>query len=206
MTTRILPSHANLRCAARVTRTIAMSALVALSLLGTSGCVAEFGDPDDGAYRDQDVASSEHELANGELVELKPATGFYITKCADVMDGSHANGTPLLQWDCWGPAHQRFRTYVDSAGYWTIVASHSGKCLDVFSPYDGEPIRQNDCHGGDSQKFLLDYYGLFYEIRSKVTRKCLDVANRSPFNGAVIQQWGCHGGDNQRFQIQHVGW
>ena len=181
-------------------RSIAMSAVVALSLLGISGCVAEFGgDTDDGAYFNEDeVDSSEHMVVNGQRVQIRAA---HSLKCAD-SSPSTSNGVPLVQWDCWGGTNQRFYTYLQPDGFWKIVSAYSGKCLEVANPwYDGEVVRQNGCHDGDTQDFTIEYSAGSHFIRTRVTGKCLDVSGYGLGNGAYIVQWGCNWMLNQRFYI-----
>ncbi|MFJ9949686.1 RICIN domain-containing protein [Kitasatospora sp. NPDC091207] len=38
-----------------------------------------------------------------------------------------------------------------------------------------------------------------FEIRSALTNKCLEVADRRTDNGAPVRQWTCTGGDNQQW-------
>lgn len=190
--------------AALAARSIATSAVVALSLLGVSGCVADFGgDTDDGAYLDQeDLGSSAHEVVHGDRVRILAA---HSLKCLDLQGGSPHNGAPLTQWDCWGGQNQRFYVYVQPDGYWTIVPEMSGgKCLELVNTWqDGELVRQYDCHGGDSQRFALEHSAGSYFIRPKSNGKCLDVPGYSWTNGVGIIQFGCGGVLNQRFYIEN---
>jgi hypothetical protein len=76
------------------------------------------------------------------------------SRCADVLGASVDNGAPVVQWDCNGGPNETFqlRPVLDPAGadtgYVQIVASHSGKCLDVTgaATNDGAPVQQYDCH------------------------------------------------------------
>ena len=76
------------------------------------------------------------------------------SRCADVLGSSVDNGAPVVQWDCSGSPNEVFqlRPVLDptgaDTGYVQIVASHSGKCLDVAggATNDGAPIQQWDCH------------------------------------------------------------
>lgn len=47
--------------------------------------------------------------------------------------------------------------------------------------------------------------GDVYELVSRHSNKCLDVASSSLANGAKVQQWTCNGTNAQRFRTQNVG-
>jgi len=88
-----------------------------------------------------------------------------------------------------------------------IVATHSGKCLDVEGAHqdDGTNVQQWACGGGPNQRWrLVNMGGGFYEIVAVHSGKCLDVAGGSHDNGANVIQWRCHGGDNQLWRIEPV--
>lgn len=75
----------------------------------------------------------------------------------DVTGGPAAtgNGIRLEQWNDWEGANQRFRLVPLSPGSYQIMATHSGKCLDVqaSSTQDFAPIQQWSCTGAANQQF-----------------------------------------------------
>jgi len=77
----------------------------------------------------------------------------------DVAGGPAAiqDGAGVIQWPYWGGSNEIWRLTPASNGYFSIVASHSGKCLDVagISPNDGAPLQQWSCWGGDNQTWQL---------------------------------------------------
>ncbi|PSM31158.1 hypothetical protein BVG81_006805, partial [Haliangium sp. UPWRP_2] len=82
------------------------------------------------------------------------------------------------------------------AGWISIVATHSLKCLDVDVSSDslanGRPLQQWACWGGANQKFLLvDAGDGSYFIKVQHSLKCLDVdvSSDSLANGRRVQQW-----------------
>lgn len=86
---------------------------------------------------------------------------------------------------------------------YTLMARHSGKCLDVEagSLQDGGNIQQWSCHAGLNQKFRLERHGSGYRLRSLASGKCVDVQGAGQGNGVNIHQWACHDGDNQRVNL-----
>lgn len=87
-----------------------------------------------------------------------------------------------------------------------MVAQHSGKCLDVVdaSRSNGAKVQQYTCHSGLNQQWILwpkivTGAGIYHEIRSLSSDKCLDIEGVSQANRARAEQYTCHGGDNQLF-------
>jgi Ricin-type beta-trefoil lectin domain len=92
--------------------------------------------------------------------------------------------------------------------YYTLVAKHSGKCLDVAgkSLQNSANVQQWSCTGGDNQRWTLVAMGDgSYEVVGKQSGKCLDVAGQSLLNAANIQQYTCWGGQNQRWRFVSTG-
>ena len=94
-----------------------------------------------------------------------------------------------------------------TSGFTPLIASHSGKCLDVNgeSLDDGAAIIQWQCHSRDNQQWRLEVAGDGYSrIVSRHSGKCLDVSDGSAADGASIIQGQCHGGDNQQWRLEVV--
>lgn len=138
-------------------------------------------------------------------------------KCLNVAGAAKADKTPIVQWDCSEWAHDNFVFESRGDGYYTISPAHArGSCLDVdwnrrFD--EGVQIELYRCHGGDNQAFRLQYAGgQYFQVVSKVSGKCLDVAAHSTSSGAAIIQWNCKlgpdwavGNGNQYFKREYVG-
>ena len=93
-----------------------------------------------------------------------------------------------------------------------IVASHSGKCLDVSgaSRDNGAVTHQWDCRGKGQQNQLWTLRPVrdgYYQIVAAHSMKCLDVSEVSRANGAVAHQWECVGPEqaNQLWSLKTVG-
>ncbi|MFL6446706.1 MAG: RICIN domain-containing protein [Bryobacteraceae bacterium] len=71
--------------------------------------------------------------------------------------GATQDGAPVIQSPYRGGSNEMWQITSDSDGYYTIVALHSGKCVDVsdISKSDGAPVHQWTCWGGDNQKWQL---------------------------------------------------
>lgn len=129
--------------------------------------------------------------AMAQAVAIESAT---TGKCLDLPNGSTANGTRLLMFDCvatsanqgfeWGPGNS-LRIF--------------GKCVDA----QGGQLRQGDavaiweCNGGANQVWTLGADG---QMRLGSSALCLDVEGDNRGNGARLVVWGCGGYANQKFR------
>lgn len=91
--------------------------------------------------------------------------------------------------------------------YYTLHFQHSGKCIDVEGNqlHDGAKVLQYDCHGGDNQKFLLQYNSddNTYYIVNKHSGKVLDIP--WPHNTSMpIHQWSLWFGVNQKWILDQT--
>jgi len=85
----------------------------------------------------------------------------------------------------------------------TLVARHSGKCLDVVTAANRALLVQNSCTGVSSQRFsFAPTDGGFYRVVAANSGRCLDVYGQSIALKAVIQQWDCWNGLNQQFRFE----
>ncbi|HEY8101101.1 MAG TPA: RICIN domain-containing protein [Burkholderiaceae bacterium] len=92
----------------------------------------------------------------------------------------------------------------------TIVAKHSGKCLDVrggvTATGNGAPIEQWTCSGQANQAWTLkDMGGAQYELIASNSNKCVDIFNGGTANGTAIQQMDCTGQPNQLWKVNSLG-
>lgn len=84
-------------------------------------------------------------------------------RCADVSGINVATGTNLLQWDCQTSPdaanlrNQLFALRPATGGAYTLVAKHSGLCVDVPNGVAtlGTQLRQWTCNGAAAQAFTL---------------------------------------------------
>ena len=92
----------------------------------------------------------------------------------------------------------------------TIVASHSGSCLDVAgaSVEDDANVQQWSCGDGANQRFTLaplDTLEDTYLIVAEHSLQCIEVPNSATGNGTSIRQSTCDGGANQSFRLEPNG-
>lgn len=91
------------------------------------------------------------------------------------------------------------------AGWFELVARHSGKCLAVqnASQTPGALTEQWTCSGGTSQLWqATPVANGAFEIVANNSGAGLDVQGSSTANGALVQQWPYWGGANQRWLLQ----
>jgi hypothetical protein len=112
-------------------------------------------------------------------------------KCMDA-GWSHANSTPVVQWDCYDAATQSW-SWNGSA----IVNVDSGKCLDAqWSHANSTAVVQYDCYGGATQQWAFRVNGDGYAIMNLDSGKCLDAV-WSHANGTTLVQYDCYAGATQ---------
>ncbi len=107
--------------------------------------------------------------------------------CLDVGAAGMQNGAPLVLWDCHDGGNQKFT--FDSKE--RLVASHSGKCLDLDGP--SGKVQQYTCLDGANQKWYTDSQG---RIRSRVNNQCLKTVG-AKLSQAIVTF--CGDGDDQKF-------
>jgi hypothetical protein len=108
----------------------------------------------------------------------------------DVNEGSSANGTPMVIWDCHTRANQQFT----QNGQELRVL---GKCLEVpANSAAGTRARIWDCTGGANQRWTFNTNGT---ISNGQTGLCLDVNANGTANGTAVIVWNCHTASNQRW-------
>ncbi|MEU8238489.1 ricin-type beta-trefoil lectin domain protein [Actinoplanes missouriensis] len=111
-------------------------------------------------------------------------------RCLDVPNGSTANGTQPIIWDCSGGANQRW-TYDGQ----TLRAV--GKCLD--SPTGataGAKAQLWDCSGAANQRWTFVSGST---VRNAQSGLCLDVTGNATANGTAVGLWTCTNSSNQRW-------
>ena len=123
-------------------------------------------------------------------------------KCMDVTGVSYDNGAPIQLYDCLGGTqyNQVFYLVQNPSNAWEvrIVASHSGKCLDVqgVSQSPGAILQQYDCLGWNQRNQVFYMYPLYPGNRWYIqpTHSYQYVTYQGLFNGASVFQWPTGGG------------
>lgn len=126
-------------------------------------------------------------------------------KCVDVFAGSRDNDAKITQQTCTGLGGQlfEFRESPTQAGYYTIVNSRSGRCLDVVGHSNpGANVVQWDCHGGDNQLFKpIKKLRESFNLRVKGSELCLNLLGNDNTNGRILGTWTCDEGKNALFNF-----
>ncbi|WP_433512168.1 RICIN domain-containing protein [Nonomuraea sp. CA-143628] len=118
-------------------------------------------------------------------------------KCIGLANnGSTANGTPLVIWDCHFHPDQIWQGNNDRS---IRTLAGSGKCVGLAnngSTANGTPLVIWDCHLHPDQQWRFAALGAnIYSIRSFAasTPKCVGLANNgSTANGTPLVIWDCH--------------
>jgi len=93
--------------------------------------------------------------------------------------------------------------------YYRLVASHSGKCIDVpaWSTANAVQLQQYTClEPGTNQRvtFVPVGGGPYYMVKFFHSGKCLDVAAYSRDYAGAIHQYDCLGNGNQQFRLEYL--
>ncbi|MGM1062669.1 RICIN domain-containing protein [Saccharothrix sp. Mg75] len=117
-------------------------------------------------------------------------------RCAEIANGSTANGTQARLWDCQGGTHQR---WTHTAGKQLVV--YGNKCLDANGQgtANGTAAITWDCHGGVNQQWNVNADGTITGVQSGL---CLDASGNGTANGTPLHLWSCHGGANQKWTVR----
>ncbi|WP_346836715.1 RICIN domain-containing protein [Microbulbifer sp. SAOS-129_SWC] len=135
-------------------------------------------------------------------------------KPIDVSDVSMDAGAKIHLWDERGGDNQKWTlepvVYAPAVqdGIYNIVATHSGKCLDVpgSSTAAGTQLQQYACNGTGAQAFeLLHQADGYYRIRNTNSDLSLSVRDFADAAGAAIEQGEGYGSDNQLFRLVPYG-
>ncbi len=92
-------------------------------------------------------------------------------------------------------------------GTYTIVASNSGKCVEVAgaATASGSNVQQNTCSKSKGQIWSVSNMGSgWYRLANPHALKAMDVSSNSTADGANIQIYTNNGTPAQRFAIQRV--
>ena len=114
--------------------------------------------------------------------------------------GALASYSRITEIEAWGVP--------PAATYYSIVAKHSGKCMDVegASTAAGALVKQYTCNGGTNQQWqIVSVGGGYYKIVARHSGKVLDVQWGSLDNGAPIWQWDENGTAAQQWAMTDVG-
>ena len=99
---------------------------------------------------------------------------------------------------------------VTAAGgpYQTLIARHSGKCLDIPSQSQaiGQELAQYTCNGGNNQRFWArDAGGGHVRLVTRHSSLCLAVSGGSTANAAHVVQETCGSGAEQQWLLSDAG-
>lgn len=136
-------------------------------------------------------------------IYVGPISAKHSGRCLDVAGGPQAtgNGNDIDQWSCTGEANQEWTVQERSGGQYELVATSSGKCLQVpDGATNGTVLEQWDCQEVDRQRWTITDEGDgFNRLVSVATSKCVEVQGASTADFALVQQSDCTGADHQQW-------
>ena len=115
-----------------------------------------------------------------------------------------ADGANIVLWSEANAAEQRWSFVHQDKGYYQVMASHSGKCLEVAggSPSNGATVDQQTCGNSANQQWRIDPLNDgMVRLVARSDGKVVDVANCRMADGATIQTWIWLNNDCQRFHL-----
>ena len=124
----------------------------------------------------------------------------------------NASTNSYEQWDWHGGSNQRWQISKSQAGNYYIRNMSNNHAMDVLygSMNNGQYVVDYEYNGGINQQWQLVPTTIeqiipdgYYEIRSAVSGKNLEVYGVSMLSGAKITQWYATGGKNQKWKVEN---
>ena len=124
----------------------------------------------------------------------------------------NASTNSYEQWDWHGGSNQRWQISKSQAGNYYIRNMSNNHAMDVLygSINNGQYVVDYEYNGGINQQWQLVPTKIeqvmpdgYYEIRSAVSGKNLEVYGVSTQGGAKITQWDATGGNNQKWKLEN---
>lgn len=172
-------------------------------------------------YATADAVLSAHDATGANYVQAVPLSrqqesGFYLWQQVSLIYTANNTGKVRIHlihkprvgpifWDEVGIAELMGSQPAASAV--SLIANHSGKCLDVTNAgtQNGAKLQQWECNGSAQQKFWLSpAAGGSYAIIG-FAGKVLDVTGQSMANTAPIEQWDYWVGSHQQWYLVQAG-
>ena len=124
----------------------------------------------------------------------------------------NASTNSYEQWDWHGGSNQRWQISKSQAGNYYIRNMSNNHAMDVLygNTGNGQYVVDYEYNGGINQQWQLVPTTIeqiipdgYYEIRSAVSGKNLEVYGVSMLSGAKITQWYATGGKNQKWKVEN---
>ena len=124
----------------------------------------------------------------------------------------NASTNSYEQWDWHGGSNQRWQISKSQAGNYYIRNMSNNHAMDVLygNTGNGQYVVDYEYNGGINQQWQLVPTKIeqvmpdgYYEIRSAVSGKNLEVYGVSTQGGAKITQWDATGGNNQKWKLEN---
>ncbi|MER5888765.1 RICIN domain-containing protein [Streptomyces sp. NPDC001941] len=141
------------------------------------------------------LAGPAHAGVSGQYTFRNAATG----KCLDIQAGSTADNAVLQQFSCNGKSHQRFSLAFQVDDPTSLMrATHSNKCLQVFSSTPGSTIVQRPCDNVSQQRWeFVELGGNSVLVKNTASGLCLDDGGAPSGSRREVRQTVCTGAATQ---------
>jgi galactose oxidase len=117
-----------------------------------------------------------------------------------------ASGAIVVQTPATSALNDNWSLVPTLGGYYHVIAQHSGLAMTATSTQFGASVVQRAPSLSSSDDWCFIPVGNSnYEIRNRLSTKCIDVADFSQVAGARVQMWPYVGGPNQKFTVEAVG-
>ena len=136
------------------------------------------------------------------------------SKCIDITNASLSTEALARIETCDDGTSQRWKLINNDDDLFSMVAIHSGKCLDVKASHAGQTngrnVQQYPCHGGSNQLWEIVPDGSHVEFIVDHSNKCLHASQGQgslirPFRReGLLEQWDCDNDDWQKWLLTVV--
>ncbi|HEY1011846.1 MAG TPA: RICIN domain-containing protein [Herpetosiphonaceae bacterium] len=129
-------------------------------------------------------------------------------RCADVPNGSTADGAGIQQWGCNSSNAQQWELIPTDSGYYRLISRASGKAMSIVggATTDGALIHQWPWIGNPDQQWAVQPTADgWVRLVARNSGKALSVVNGATGDGVRLHQWPYGGGFDQQWRLAPVG-
>jgi hypothetical protein len=171
------------------------------NVVGIAGCGTNAGASAQQATWQKDNTCQQFRLQPIDRVKIVNAKR---VKPLAVDTASIADGANVVLWSEANAAEQRWSFVHQDNGYYQILASHSGKCLQVAggTTANGAKVDQQACRSSANQQWRIDPLNDgMVRLVARSDGNVVNVANCRMADGAPIQTWIWLNNHCQRFHL-----
>lgn len=152
-------------------------------------------------------------LTNAVIAAQQVDDGTYIIrnkftdKVLDLVNGSRANGTNIIQYSQTGGTNQQWRVHYLGDNKYSLTNLAGGGKAEVYGndSSDGANISQWASNGSAEQNWVLtDQGGGYFRVLNDGTGKAMEVYDWDTSDAANVSQWKDNGEDIQRWAFESL--